>query len=165
MDSKETYFDKLLRKIKNYKFISIILIIGVSIGAVAQFTDSLNSIINIFYEKEPPVVIWDIELPAYVITDSAFPTKRQAGERLVELSNLARNDKYFEEHFNKFGFFWIPDFKYLTNKELYQVYIGPYKNEEDAQKVLCDYKERYNKQSYGILLSDKPGRYDFNCTE
>lgn len=134
-----------------------------TIGVIAGITSILVALDQLgWFSNEK---IWDIELPAYVITDSAFATEEGAGQRLVELSRRANNDPYFKEEFSNFGFFWIPDFKYLTNKKLFQVYIGPYKNKEDAYEALCDYNKRYNQGSYGILLSDKPGRVDLNCNE
>ena len=133
-----------------------------TIGMIAGITSILVALDQLgWFSNEK---IWDIELPAYVITDSAFKTEEEAGQRLAELSRRANNDPYFNEKFN-FAFFWIPDFKYLTNKKLFQVYIGPYKNKEDVYKALCDYKKRYNPDSYGVLLSDKPGRDDFYCKE
>ena len=165
MAARKTYLDRILTKLKNHKIVSLLIILGMAMSALAQFTDSLKSIVGAFYEPKESEVIWDIELPAYVITESAFATREQAGTRLAELNNLALTDPYFKQHFNKTGFFWIPDFPYLTGKELYQVYIGPFKEKEAAQAALCDYNEKYNKSSYGLLLTSKPGRDSFFCAD
>lgn len=164
MISNQNLFDRYLRKIKSNKPFSILLFIGISVVAIGQFAEGINSITN-FFDQTPPSVIWDIELPAYVITDTAFKTKEEASKRLVELRRQARTDEYFNKTFTKFAYFWIPDFKYLSNTKLYQVYIGPYRNRKNAYNALCDYKKRYNSNSYGILLSNKPGRDDFYCSE
>ena len=166
MDSKETYFDRIMHKLKNYKVVAILIVLGISIGALAQFTNSLKSIISTFYKQEEQKVIWGIELPAYVLTDSAYETQEEAGRQLAQLNDKGLRDPYFEENFKtKTGFFYIPDFPFLTNKQLYQVYIGPYQDKETAMAALCDYNRKYNRDSYGLLLSIKPGRDHFRCSE
>ena len=104
--------------------------------------------------KRPQDEIWGIQLPAYVILDSAWQTEREAQKRMVTLSHNG---------YNNTGFFWIPDFKFLNGVELYQVYIGPFANITDAKKSVCQYNKRFKVNTYGVKLSLKPGREEVRC--
>jgi hypothetical protein len=101
-----------------------------------------------------PVVIDDIALPAYVILDSAFGEQSQAQRRLVELNRWG---------YSNTGFFWVPNFKYLSGKPLYQVYVGPFAAEETAVAELCAYNRKMKTVTYGVRLSTEPGRREFRC--
>ena len=149
---------------KSSKPLLIVLLVVLSVLAIGQFVKEFN-LIGHFSNKTSADSKWDIELPAYVITDSAFRTEEETKKRLSELSRQAEVDDYFRANFGNFGYFWIPDFQYLSNREFFQVYIGPYKKREDAYAVLCDYKRRYNSGSYGILLNDKPPIDELYCSE
>lgn len=98
--------------------------------------------------------IWDINLPAYVILDSAWENKKEAQKRLVSLSHSG---------YSNTGYFWIPDFKYLSGAELFQVYVGPFTNSSDARNALCAYEAKFKTITYGVRLSNKPGREEIHC--
>lgn len=104
--------------------------------------------------ESPEGTIWDIKLPAYVILDSAWEKKKEAQKRLVSLSHSG---------YSNTGYFWIPDFKYLSGAELFQVYIGPFANSSDARNALCAYEAKFKTTTYGVRLSNKPGREEIHC--
>lgn len=156
MNSKETLFDRLTRRVKNSKLGVAVLFLAISLGAIAQFSGALSGVVQQFYKPTPPVVIDNIELPAYAIMDRAFPTKNEARQRIVELG---------WKGYSKTGFVWIPNFEYLSGKELYQVYIGPFKDKDEAINALCRYNKEFNMVTYGLKLSDKPGREEFRCSD
>lgn len=95
-----------------------------------------------------------IKLPAFVIIDEAYKKKKDAQRRLVELNHLG---------YSNTGFFWIPDFEYLSGTELFQVYVGPYTNKSDAQNDICHYNSKFGKITYGVKLSMTPGREVVRC--
>ncbi len=97
---------------------------------------------------------WGIKLPAYVILDSAWKDKKEAQKRLVTLSHRGYSNS---------GYFWIPDFEFLSGAELFQVYIGPFKQRNDAINALCAYEARFDTTTYGIKLSNEPGREEIHC--
>ena len=130
---------------------SIILIVALSV--ISWFILSNKS--QTAGEKEEKEV-WGIQLPAYVVLDSAWETKREAQQRMVELNHSG---------YNNIGFFWIPDFKYLSGSELYQVYVGPFENLADAKSAICKYDRKFKKVTYGVKLSLKPGREEFRCSD
>ncbi len=99
-------------------------------------------------------IISGISLPAYVVLESASETKLEAQARLVKLAHSGINNS---------GFFWIPDFEFLSGKALYQVYIGPFNNKKKAIQSLCDYQTKFSVSTYGIRLSKKPGREEIRC--
>ena len=101
-------------------------------------------------------VIDDIALPAYVFFDSAFAKKEQAQRRLVELNGWG---------YSNTGFFWIPNFKYLSGKPLYQVYIGPFAKKAEAEAEICNYNRKLKTITYGVKLSIDPGREEIRCPE
>ena len=104
---------------------------------------------------ENPPVVEGIRLPAWVITDSAFPEKAAAQRRLVELSHAG---------FEQTGFFHIPSFRYLSGANLYQVYIGPFREKRRAQRAICAYEKKTGRRdAYGVRLSTLPGRAEFRC--
>ena len=90
---------------------------------------------------------WDPRTtPAYVVTDSAWPTKKEARTRVVELSRTYPNS----------GFIWIPDFDSLSGNEFFQVYLGPFKTRKEAHRATCDYIAKFNKgerEHYAVLVS------------
>lgn len=51
----------------------------------------------------------------------------------------------------------------VRGAELFQVYMGPYKDRSNATGAICLYKKNFNKTTYGIKLSEKPGREEFRC--
>ncbi len=99
----------------------------------------------------------DIKLPAYVICESAYDDIKEAQKRLVELNRLG---------YSNTGLFWVPDYKYLSGAEKYQVYIGPFNDRNDAIEAICNYKDRKEiSADYGVKLSDEPGRLEFRCSD
>ena len=164
MALNRSVFDRYIRKMKSSKPLVIVLIVVLSVLAIGRIVKELNEL-GKFSDWTSADSEGGIELPAYVITDSAFRTEEEALERLAELRRQAEADNYFRARFANFDYFWIPDFPYLSNREFYLVYIGPYTSREDAYAALCDYKRRYNSGSYGVLLSDKPGTDKFYCSE
>jgi serine/threonine-protein kinase len=98
--------------------------------------------------------IWGIPLPAYVILDSAWEKKQEAQKRLVTLNHSG---------YSNTGYFWIPDFEYLSGAELFQVYIGPFDKRSDAITALCAYEGKFKTTTYGVKLSNKPGREEIHC--
>lgn len=102
----------------------------------------------------PATVIDDIALPAYVFFDSAFAKKEQAQQRLVELNRWG---------YSNTGFFWVPNFKYLSGKPLYQVYVGPFAEKAEAETEICKYNRKLKTITYGVRLSTAPGREEIRC--
>lgn len=98
--------------------------------------------------------IWGIPLPAYVILDSAWEKKQDAQKRLVTLSHSG---------YSNTGYFWIPDFEFLSGAELFQVYVGPFSNRSDAITALCAYEGKFKTTTYGVRLSINPGREEIHC--
>ena len=99
-------------------------------------------------------VVSAIELPTYVVLDSAYGEKKAAQQRLVELGHLGYSNS---------GFFWIPDFDFLSGAELFQVYVGPFADKADALVAICQYNKKLDTTTYGVRLTLKPGREEFRC--
>jgi len=106
-------------------------------------------------EKEPATGPRRV-LPAYVITDSAFAEKERAQRRTVELNHAG---------YSNTGFFWIPNFEYLRGQRLFQVYVGPFRDRDEAVRAICDDDRKLGREAYGILVSTRPGREAFRCCE
>jgi hypothetical protein len=99
-------------------------------------------------------VIEDIVLPAYVVLDSVFAEKEQAQRQLVDLGHAG---------YSNTGFFYIPEFRYLSGAKLYQVYIGPFEQKADAEAAVCAYNRQNDTVTYGLRLSTEPGREEIRC--
>lgn len=97
------------------------------------------------------------QVDEYVICVSAYKDKVQAKKRVVELGRKGYNGKS--------SFLWIPDYDCLSGKNLYQVYIGPYKNIETARKELCEYNRKFETTLYGVKLCHKGNREEFKCNK
>lgn len=97
-----------------------------------------------------------IDLPAFAVLDSAWESKGKAQRRLVELGHNG---------YSNTGFFWIPDFEFLSGAELYQVYIGPFADKSKAIQGVCQYNRKFSKTTYGVKLSVRPGRTEIRCSD
>ena len=134
---------------------------GVLTGLAALVT-AIGGLIVVFREPTPDGenrgegIKWGIDLPAYVVLDSAWKTEQEAQRRLVALSSKG---------YSETGFFWIPDFKFLSGKKLYQVYVGPFKDRTNAIEAACQYDKNFQTKTYGVRLSSKPGRDEFRCSD
>jgi hypothetical protein len=51
-DEKDTVVDRWLRSIKNQKLLAIVIVLGISVGAVASFTESLSKISKFWRESK-----------------------------------------------------------------------------------------------------------------
>ncbi len=100
------------------------------------------------------IIVSGIDLPAYVVLDSAWETKKEAQRRLVSLNHSG---------YSNTGYFWVPDFQFLSGAELFQVYIGPFSSKSNAIGALCQYNNKFEKTTYGVKLSHKPGREEIRC--
>ena len=104
----------------------------------------------------PPArpVVWGIELPTYVVLDSAWKTQQEAQVAMVRLSH---------DGYSNTGFFWIPDFQFLSGMQFYQVYIGPFDTRSEGIAAVCQYNQKFGKTTYGVKLSIQPGREEIRC--
>jgi len=59
-ESESTRFDKTLERIKNHKFLSIVLLLGVIVVAVASFTGALTTISTLFTTERTQLEVTDI---------------------------------------------------------------------------------------------------------
>lgn len=148
---------------------SLAIIIGlISVGIMAYLVKGLAQPCNGSYEfslkelsfkctqshENKETVVDNIKLPAYVILDSAWKTMQEAQRRMVTLSHNGYSNS---------GHFWIPNFKFLSGKELHQVYIGPFHELTDAKSEICKYNNKFNTNTYGVKLSLESGRIEFHC--
>jgi cell division septation protein DedD len=90
---------------------------------------------NIKPEENQPVPSkqkknWGLSLPCYIISHSAFSNESIAKAEKKKLTSLGFKSDYY----------WIPDIT-PGGKELYKVYVGPYKNQKDADKVISSVKK------------------------
>lgn len=91
----------------------------------------------------------------YIICESAFYNKDEAKKRVIELVGRGYNGKA--------GYLWIPDYDCLSVAQMFQVYIGPYKDLSDAEKELCKYNINFDKTTYGVKVVIGTHRYEFTC--
>jgi len=154
MSGQPPLLDRITSRVKSNPIgVSVILVCAL-LGLAAQFSGGIKAIAEVFTDRDAPAVIAGIELPAYVVLDSAWATKDEARRRLVVLS---------QSGYTNTGFFWIPDFEYLSGKSLWQVYVGPFRTREAALDALRTYNNRFHVSTYALRLSDKPGREELRC--
>ncbi|PLW93917.1 MAG: hypothetical protein C0592_04640 [Marinilabiliales bacterium] len=79
--------------------------------------------------------------PYYIIAVKAFAEKDSA---ILFLEDLRKK-------YNNANYLFIPDYKSLSGKEMYQVFLGPYSNEKKVIPALMDYKES-NNDAYAVLV-------------
>ncbi|MDP2279537.1 MAG: hypothetical protein Q8K51_15095 [Nitrospirota bacterium] len=60
VETESTRFDNTLKRIKNHKFLSIVLLLGVIIVAVGSFTDALTKIIALITTEPTQLEVTDI---------------------------------------------------------------------------------------------------------
>ncbi len=83
----------------------------------------------------------------YVISVSATKTEEDAKKSVAKL----------KKNYEKSDYLWIPDYKSLSGKELFSVFIGPYEDAVDAFDMLKKYKKE-NKNAYIVEVSQKQER-------
>ncbi len=88
--------------------------------------------------------------PFYAINISAFPDAKSASEEVLKLKKQHKKASYL----------WLPDYQSVSNKELFLVFLGPYKSKYKCMKKLEDYKKE-NKSAYAILVAHDTKRLVF----
>jgi len=79
----------------------------------------------------------------YIISTMAVKDKSNA---MVEVEKL-------KEQGYEADYLWIPDFKSLSGKELYTVYIGPFQTQKECEKETEKYR-KINSNAFGLLVSN-----------
>lgn len=75
----QTLFDKLIYQIKNNKYLSIILLLGVTVIAFASFTDAFSKLYDIIFPPPPPPVIPSVK----IVSIKSDENKLEKGKQTV----------------------------------------------------------------------------------
>jgi hypothetical protein len=57
------------------------------------------------------------------------------------------------------GYLWIPEYKSLSGKEYYSVYIGPFYSQSDCEKAVEEYR-KIDRKAYALLVSQENKRVE-----
>lgn len=100
------------------------------------------------------------EVPFYIVSVSSAEKPEIASEQVLELRNKYENANYL----------WIPDYKSLSGKQLYSIFLGPYNYLPTAMteflKLKKDFKDAYcvevSQTNKRVVLIDK---YDIRVND
>jgi len=106
--------------------------------------DMKDSTVNKISDKTPKLEPLDkkTEVPFFIISVSSTNDKYTAAEEVVKL----------RETYEDVNYLWIPDYKSLSGKELYSVFLGTYTYLPTAMAELMKFKKT-NKDAYGVEVS------------
>ncbi len=83
-------------------------------------------------------------IPCYIINVAAIADENVAINKVTELKGAGYNA----------GYLWIPDYKSLSGTNLFSVFIGPTKNQEECERATEEYRKK-QPDAYGLLLSQE----------
>ena len=98
VEAESTRFDKTLKRIKNHKFLSIVLLLGVIVVAVGSFTDALTKIIALLTTEPTRLKVTDI-----LVSPGERGTRRldirvvNNSKKTITVSRLRLKALYFED--------------------------------------------------------------------
>jgi hypothetical protein len=82
VDTETTQFDKALQRIKNHKFLSVILLLGVIVVAIGSFTDALTRIASVFSRDSEDQKVQNPEVTDVLVLRS------EKGRRILDVRIL-----------------------------------------------------------------------------
>ena len=98
VEAESTRFDNTLKRIKNHKFFSIVLLLGVIIVAVGSFTDALTKIIALITTEPTRLEVTDIlVLPGETGTRKLDIRVVNNSKKTISISRLRLKALSFED--------------------------------------------------------------------
>jgi hypothetical protein len=131
------------------KYINLygILLFLFAITIVILNTFQIN--INLDFFTKNPEKNKKYSLPYYVINIESVQSKKEAKQKVDELSSKGYRS----------GFLWIPDYRSLSGRESYSIYIGPYLKKSECEIATEKYRKIYP-DAYGVLVSNENKRVE-----